>query len=191
VDWNSRKRMGGSGHEYDENGGGLQVGYALQHQKPAWMEGLLSEKFFVGCGTHDTARKNEKNIYCLDCCKSICPHCLPAHLTHRLLQVRRYVYHDVIRLDDLVKLIDCSYVQSYTINSAKVVFLNQRPQSRPFKGSGNMCGTCERILQEPYCYCSLACKVDHIVKKGKISLGIYINVKLYHSLILYSLNWKA
>lgn len=159
--------MGGSGHECDEIRGGLQVGYALQHQKPAWMQGLLSEKFFVGCGTHDSARKNEKNIYCLDCCKSICPHCLPAHLTHRLLQVRRYVYHDVIRLDDLVKLIDCSYVQSYTINSAKVVFLNQRPQSRPFKGSGNMCGTCERILQEPYFYCSLACKVDHIVNQGK------------------------
>ncbi|GLJ39841.1 hypothetical protein SUGI_0814630 [Cryptomeria japonica] len=145
------------------------VGYALlgSKNKPAWMEGLLTEKFFVGCGTHDTARKNEKNIYCLDCCKSICPHCLPAHLTHRLLQVRRYVYHDVIRLDDLAKLIDCSYVQSYTINSAKVVFLNQRPQSRPFKGSGNMCGTCERILQEPYFYCSLGCKVEHIVKQGK------------------------
>eukprot|EP01018_Ginkgo_biloba_P029283 Gb_13705 [translate_table: standard] len=148
---------------------GVQVGYALLggHHKPAWMEALLSEKFFVACVTHEAARKNEKNIFCLDCCKSICPHCLPAHPTHRLLQVRRYVYHDVIRLDDLEKLIDCSYVQSYTINSAKVVFLNQRPQSRPFKGSGNICGTCERILQEPYHYCSLACKVDHTVKQGK------------------------
>lgn len=26
-------------------------------------------------------------------------------------QVRRYVYQDVIRLDDLEKLIDCSYIQ--------------------------------------------------------------------------------
>lgn len=26
-------------------------------------------------------------------------------------QVRRYVYHDVVRLDDLEKLIDCSYIQ--------------------------------------------------------------------------------
>ena len=30
-----------------------------------------------------------------------------------LRQIRRYVYHDVIRLDDLKKLIDCSYIQVY------------------------------------------------------------------------------
>ncbi|KAF7838805.1 tRNA-intron endonuclease [Senna tora] len=44
-------------------------------------------------------------------CTSICPHCLPSHRLHRLLQVRRYVYHDVVRLEDLQKLIDCSNVQ--------------------------------------------------------------------------------
>ena len=27
------------------------------------------------------------------------------------MQVRRYVYNDVVRLDDLEKLIDCSFVQ--------------------------------------------------------------------------------
>ncbi|KAL5975787.1 hypothetical protein ACLOJK_020115 [Asimina triloba] len=80
--------------------------------------------------------------------------------------VRRYVYHDVVRLDDLEKLIDCSFVQPYTINSAKVVFLNQRPQSRPFKGSANNCLTCDRILQEPFQFCSLSCKVDHVVQQG-------------------------
>ena len=30
-------------------------------------------------------------------------------------QIRRYVYHDVIRLDDAAKLIDCAYVQVSTI----------------------------------------------------------------------------
>ncbi|KAL0363757.1 UNVERIFIED_CONTAM: hypothetical protein Scaly_1330900 [Sesamum calycinum] len=45
------------------------------------------------------------------------------------VQVRRYVYQDVIRLEELEKLIDCSYIQPYTINSAKVIFLNQRSQS--------------------------------------------------------------
>lgn len=28
-----------------------------------------------------------------------------------MFQIRRYVYHDVIRLDDAAKLIDCSSVQ--------------------------------------------------------------------------------
>ncbi|CAL9074870.1 unnamed protein product [Musa acuminata var. zebrina] len=86
--------------------------------------------------------------------------------SHPLLQVRRYVYNDVVRLDDIEKLIDCSYVQPYTINSAKVVFLKPRPQSRPFKGSGNICLTCDRILQEPFHFCSLSCKVDHVLLRG-------------------------
>ncbi|KVI08459.1 Protein of unknown function DUF597 [Cynara cardunculus var. scolymus] len=78
---------------------------------PAWLEGLMGESFFGICGVHENKRKNEKNIYCLDCCQSFCPHCLPTHHSHPLLQVRRYVYQDVVRLDDLEKLIDCSFVQ--------------------------------------------------------------------------------
>ncbi|KAL0352663.1 UNVERIFIED_CONTAM: hypothetical protein Sangu_0847600 [Sesamum angustifolium] len=66
------------------------------------------------------------------------------------VQVRRYVYQDVIRLEELEKLIDCSYIQPYTINSAKVIFLNQRSQScRPCNNkassssasAGNSCFT--------------------------------------------------
>ncbi|XBH77718.1 hypothetical protein VPH35_104146 [Triticum aestivum] len=113
---------------------------------PGWVGGLVEESFFVGCEAHESRRKNEKNIFCLACCTSICPHCAPAHRHHPLLQVRRYVYNDVVRLGELEKLIDCSYVQPYTINSAKVIFLKPRPQSRPFKGSGNVCLTCDRIL---------------------------------------------
>ncbi|KGN60754.1 uncharacterized protein LOC101202757 [Cucumis sativus] len=133
-------------------------------QKPAWLEALYNQKFFVGCSFHETSKKNEKNICCLDCCISICPHCLSSHRFHRLLQVRRYVYHDVVRLEDLQKLIDCSNVQPYTINSAKVVFIKKRPQNRQFKGSGNFCTSCDRSLQEPYVHCSLGCKVDFVLK---------------------------
>nr|GMD05447.1 uncharacterized protein LOC109165806 [Ipomoea batatas] len=132
--------------------------------KPAWLERLMAEEsFFAGCGLHQQRRKNEKNIFCLLCCQSFCPHCLPSHQSHPLLQVRRYVYQDVIRLDDLEKLIDCSYIQPYTINSAKVIFLNQRAQSRSCKGSANSCFTCDRILQVPFSFCSLSCKVDFMV----------------------------
>ncbi|KAJ4951673.1 hypothetical protein NE237_028505 [Protea cynaroides] len=136
-------------------------------QKPAWLDALYKQKFFVGCTTHETSKKNEKNIFCLDCCTSFCPHCLPSHQFHRLVQIRRYVYHDVVRLEDLEKLIDCSNVQTYTINGAKVVFIKKRPQSRQFKGSGNYCSSCDRSLQEPYIHCSLGCKVEFALKQIK------------------------
>ncbi|KHN25914.1 hypothetical protein glysoja_018768 [Glycine soja] len=132
--------------------------------KPAaWLERLMAETFFGGCGVHQNHKKNEKNVFCLHCCLSICPHCLPSHRSHSLLQVRRYVYHDVVRLGDLENLVDCSNIQPYTINGAKVIFLNQRPQSRSCKGTANSCCTCDRILQEPFRFCSLSCKVDHMV----------------------------
>ncbi|XP_009382398.2 protein RGF1 INDUCIBLE TRANSCRIPTION FACTOR 1-like [Musa acuminata AAA Group] len=138
------------------------VGYSSS--MPGWLEAMLGEKFFNPCMIHETSKKNEKNIFCLDCCSSFCPQCLPPHRPHRLLQVRRYVYHDVVRVDDLEKLIDCSSVQSYTTNSAKVVFLNERPPSRPFRGSGNACLSCYRPLQDPYFFCSLSCKVKELLR---------------------------
>ncbi|XP_061363824.1 protein RGF1 INDUCIBLE TRANSCRIPTION FACTOR 1 [Gastrolobium bilobum] len=130
---------------------------------PRWLQVLLTEKFYNACVIHEGAKKNEKNVYCLDCSISLCPHCLSPHRSHRLLQIRRYVYHDVIRLDDAQKLVDCTSVQSYTTNSAKVVFLNQRPQTRNFRGSSNFCNTCDRSLQYPYQFCSLSCKINYLV----------------------------
>ncbi|CAI9754717.1 unnamed protein product [Fraxinus pennsylvanica] len=134
------------------------------NQKPAWLEALYVQNFFVPCSIHETAKKNEKNICCLDCCTSICPHCVLSHRYHRLMQIRRYVYHEVLRLEDLERLIDCSNIQAYTINAAKVVFIKKRPQNRQFKGSGNYCTSCDRSLQEPYIHCSLGCKVDFVLK---------------------------
>ncbi|CAN1290134.1 Protein RGF1 INDUCIBLE TRANSCRIPTION FACTOR 1, partial [Linum perenne] len=133
----------------------------------SWLEALQNQNFFLPCSYHESAKKNEKNVCCLDCCISICPHCVPAHRSHRLLQVRRYVYHEVVRLEDLQRLVDCSNVQAYTINSAKVVFIKKRPQNRQFKGSGNYCTSCDRSLQEPFIHCSLACKVDFVMKHYK------------------------
>ncbi|XP_042026952.1 protein RGF1 INDUCIBLE TRANSCRIPTION FACTOR 1-like [Salvia splendens] len=148
--------------------------------KPAWLQGLMAETFFVACGVHDNCRKNEKNIFCLNCCLSFCRNCLLSHHpSHPLLQIRRYVYQDVIRLDDLEKLIDCSYIQSYTINSAKVIFLHQREHSRSCKGSSNSCFTCHRILQDSFHFCSLSCKVDYMVHQGNDLSGILS--KLDHS----------
>ncbi|OWM85706.1 hypothetical protein CDL15_Pgr029129 [Punica granatum] len=115
--------------------------------RPGWLEGVMGPErgFFEGCRHHSDRRKNEKNIFCLRCCLSLCPHCLPAHPSHPLLQ-------------------------PYTINGAKVIFLNERPQSRSStnnKGSANICFNCDRILQEPFHFCSLQCKVDHLAYQGE------------------------
>ncbi|XP_023548824.1 uncharacterized protein LOC111807359 [Cucurbita pepo subsp. pepo] len=144
------------------------------HSLPIWLQALLTHKFFNACVLHEHAKKNEKNIFCFDCSLGICPHCLSSHSSHKLLQIRRYVYHDVIRLDDATKLIDCAFVQSYTTNSAKVVFLKQRPQTRNFRGSsGNLCSTCDRSLQDPYLFCSLSCKIDYLMKtEGGVSRNL-------------------
>ncbi|KAK3026558.1 hypothetical protein RJ639_041144 [Escallonia herrerae] len=136
-------------------------------RKPAWLEALYTQKFFAACSIHETAKKNEMNICCLDCCTSICPHCVQHHRYHRLIQVRRYVYHNVVRLEDLERLMDCSNVQAYTINSAKVVFIKKRRQNRQFKGCGSYCTSCDRSLQEPFIHCSLGCKVDFVLKHYK------------------------
>ncbi|XP_070019329.1 uncharacterized protein [Nicotiana sylvestris] len=136
---------------------------------PKWLEVLLSEKFFNACLVHELERKNEENVFCLDCCFSLCLHCLPSHHCHKLLQIRRYVYQDVLRLKEADKLLDCSFVQSYTTNSAKVVFLNQRPITRQFKNSLNYtCIVCDRSIQRPNLFCSISCKVQHMVSCSKV-----------------------
>lgn len=140
---------------------------------PEWLLSILSEKFFNACTIHGDVKKNEKNIFCLDCCDGICPHCISNHPSHRLLQIRRYVYHDVIRIVDADKLIDCAQIQTYTTNSAKVVFLNQRPQTRPPRASGNLCVTCDRSLQESSLFCSISCKLEHILRSER-KLSVYL-----------------
>ena len=69
-----------------------------RRKKPSWLQALLSEtKFFTACsnGGHSSAKKNERNIFCLDCELAICQHCISTHSHHhKLLQVitNNYVY---------------------------------------------------------------------------------------------------
>ncbi|KAG6500024.1 hypothetical protein ZIOFF_039838 [Zingiber officinale] len=139
---------------------------------------LAVEKLFKSCMIHETTKKNEKNIFCLHCCSSFCPHCLPRHRAIIVSPVLFFgktelkkIQHSwrfcagekvcapryVVQVDDLEKLIDCSSVQSYTTNSTKLLFLNERP----LRGSGN---SCYRPFQDPYIFCSLACKVKELLR---------------------------
>ncbi|WOL09364.1 hypothetical protein Cni_G18117 [Canna indica] len=133
-----------------------------------WVDMLLRSEFFGVCDQHREERRSEENIYCVDCGCRMCPHCLSrpggAHSAHRLLQIRRYVYQDVVRVHDMHSLLDCSKVQPYTVNSAKVVLLKPRKQSKPLKSNpgGPACGICRRSISDPNRYCSISCMVSDV-----------------------------
>lgn len=131
-----------------------------------WLSTLLRVKFFGSCVDHEDLRKNEKNVFCIDCNHGFCRHCMKVHCLHRHLQILKYVYQDVVRIQDVQKHLDCSKIQTYKINGEKAVHLNPRPQSKDTKPStksktGTACETCERYLQDPpNRFCSIACKVS-------------------------------
>ncbi|XP_040381291.1 uncharacterized protein LOC102704621 isoform X3 [Oryza brachyantha] len=125
----------------DSPGGGGGGAMAQQQQQseedlgPPWLRPLLQTSFFVACGAHPDLSKNECNLFCLGCTgDALCAYCVPAHRDHHV-------------------------VQTYVINSAKIVFLNGRPQARPGKGVTNTCEICCRSLPDSFRFCSLGCKL--------------------------------
>ncbi|XP_078444893.1 protein RGF1 INDUCIBLE TRANSCRIPTION FACTOR 1-like [Wolffia australiana] len=128
---------------------------------PQWLSPLLRSKFFESCGEH----RSKINMYCLECRKPMCPYCLSykynLHKDHRFFQIRRHLYEDTVRLCDLNQYLDCSEIQPFTVNGAKVLRLNRRKHgtSFPSRSRASSCRICLNVIPEPKRYCSIACKV--------------------------------
>ncbi|KAF8039523.1 hypothetical protein BT93_B1901 [Corymbia citriodora subsp. variegata] len=140
---------------------------------PPWLESLLSTSFFSICSSHRDAPRSECNMYCLDCeSGAFCYYCRSSrHKDHHVIQIRRSSYHDVVRVSEIDKVLDISGVQTYVINSARVLFLNERPQPRSSTGKGvsHLCEICARSLLDPFRFCSLGCKLVGIKRNGDAS----------------------
>ncbi|CAN0926234.1 Protein RGF1 INDUCIBLE TRANSCRIPTION FACTOR 1 [Linum grandiflorum] len=143
---------------------------------PPWLESLLRAAFFSACRTHRDSARSECNMYCLDCRgDSFCFYCRSSkHKEHQVIQIRRSSYHDVVRVGEVEKVLDISGVQTYVINSSRVMFLNERPQPKPGRGGGggggggvgHVCEICGRSLLDPLRFCSLGCKLAGIKRNG-------------------------
>ena len=81
----------------------------------------------------------------------------------RCLQIRRYVYRDVVKVGDIQAYIDTAGIQTYTVNHAQAIFLSAKDKTLvgPYYrvDSSSSCATCHRGLRNGCSYCSLACKV--------------------------------
>ncbi|CAL2273290.1 hypothetical protein PRUPE_7G123100 [Prunus persica] len=136
---------------------------------PPWLEQLLSTSFFSVCRTHGDAARSECNMFCLDCSgDAFCFYCRSSrHKDHQVIQIRRSSYHDVVRVSEVQKVLDISGVQTYVINSARVMFLNERPQPKAGnKGVPHICEICGRSLLDTFRFCSLGCKLVGIKRNG-------------------------
>jgi hypothetical protein len=107
----------------------------------------------------------QHTFLCMDCAdtRGLCSLCHRDHVSCRTLQIRRYVYRDVVKVADIQPYYDTSGIQSYTVNHSQAIFLSSKDKAPvgPYYrvDSSACCETCKRGLRSGCTFCSLACKV--------------------------------
>ncbi|KAI4390033.1 hypothetical protein MLD38_002188 [Melastoma candidum] len=134
---------------------------------PRWLPAFLHVAYFKTCLLHADSHRNECKMFCTNCMGDpFCFYCSTvSHDGHRVIQVRKSSYHEVVRASEIQKFIDISGIQTFIINKAKVVFLNERPQPKPRKKVINACLICHKTLEFPFRFCSIGCKLN-AMKRG-------------------------
>jgi hypothetical protein len=89
----------------------------------------------------------------------------------------------VVRVSEVEDVLDISGVQTYVINSARVLFLNERPQPRGAGAAAGKaaaspynCEICGRALLDPFRFCSLGCKVVLLFSSSSSSSSSFLAV---------------
>lgn len=146
----------------------------MKKMEPSWFGSLLNTKFYTSCDLHPNLRGNKKSGFCIDCSVSFCKNCT-IHDLHRQVNIWKYAYHEVVRVQDMEKHFCCSEIHPYKANGKVAVHLNSRSQSVDTKSlkakSGNPCEECGRHVQDPHRFCSIACKVSVNSKPKDQSVG--------------------
>ena len=126
--------------------------------------------FFQPCHIHCFEKKNECNIFCPECSAAglhpMCRHCLMSHsCTGPMLQIRRYMYQNVVHVENMSKYCDLSGIQAYCINGKRAVLLH--PKAGPASPKGmpvfdHSCAGCDVPLRPDCNFCSLYCKLGNL-----------------------------
>ncbi|XP_021891347.1 uncharacterized protein LOC110809748 [Carica papaya] len=148
------------------------------NQKPEWLEPFMQTTFFDVCPIH-AFFQIEKNAFCINCCVDICQYCLssPAHRSHKIIQIYRHVYKEVVSIPTIENYMDCSKIQQYKCNKKMVLAIKPLPHVSTAARFDVACRGCGRRLAMPslHLYCSISCKVKVFDLKSSSSAPPFLS----------------
>ncbi|AES99202.1 PLATZ transcription factor family protein, putative [Medicago truncatula] len=147
-----------------------QVAQPEVHQ-PKWLQDFLGKKFFRACSAHSD-RRNELNIYCINCKESACQYGLSSgfHHDHRILKIYKYMHRDVVCQTAMQTYINCSKIKQYKCNNRQVLHRLPRCGSTLDDTSSCSFGSRNSNGANSYQYCSIACKYKDMSRKSEDSI---------------------